>query len=45
MSDSRDLFCATPDIHLYAKFLEKPMGGMSTALDIYMLLESYVCYP
>lgn len=44
MSDSRDTFCATAGRQLYAKFLEKPMRGMSSALDISMLLESYVCY-
>ena len=44
MSDSKEeLSCATPDVQLHAKFLEKSMGGMSSVLDVSILLESHVC--
>lgn len=46
MSDSKEeLSCATPDVQLHAKFLEKSVGGLSSILDFSVLLESRVCWP
>lgn len=46
MSDGKEeLSCATPDVRLRAKFLEKSMGGMSSALDFSVLLESHFYRP
>lgn len=46
MSDSKEeLCCATPDVQLHAKFLEKSVGGLSSILDFSILLESHVCWP
>jgi len=46
ISDNKEeLSCATPGIHLHAKFLLKSMGGVSNVLYFSILLDSHVYQP